>query len=362
MKRLLIINKVQFGYHTDIYKWCEHLRDKYEVSEITLDQGQPKCFLDGVRVSYVPSTGSRLFRAARYILTVLFHLLFFKGIILVCYFPGCEIFKKLLPWKKMVLDIRTLDVSKDDEVRAREDEKIKKACSCYDYVTIISEGLRKKIGVSEDKSSILPLGADIVHTAVKQYNNPINLLYVGTLTNRNIDITIKGFASAYKELSRNVEIHYDIIGDGFDGELDKYRQLVKDLGMGNVITLHGYIQHEKLHEFYEKCNVGVSYVPMTEYYEFQPVTKSFEYILAGLYTIATSTVANKEIINNENGVLIDDSEESFKNAIFKICADGSLFNYDLIKNSLLDYEWKSLVNNQMCNILIKIEEKFKGSL
>ena len=71
---------------------------------------------------------------------------------------------------------------------------------------------------------------------------------------------------------------------------------------------------------------------------------------------------NKEIINNENGVLIDDSEESFKNAIFKICNDGSLFNYDLIKNSLLDYEWKSLVNNQMCNILIKIEEKFKGSL
>jgi len=358
MKNILIVNKVQFGYHTDIYKWCEYLRDKYVVSEITLDMGKPKCELENVNIYYVPSTGSRLFRGIRYVLTVISHLLFFKGIIIVCYFPGCDIFKKLLPWKKMILDIRTLDVSKDDNIRKAEDSKILKASKYFDFVTVISSGLRDKMKMDHDKSAILPLGADVIKTSDKSFVDELNLLYVGTLTNRNIHDTIVGFAKAYKALSTKINLHYDIVGDGFEGELQESKKLVQAIGMEGIITLHGFIQHEELHCFFEKCNIGVSYVPITDYYEYQPVTKTFEYSLAGLYTIGTSTGANKEVINNANGILVNDNCDSFAEGIISIYERKSEIDSKRIRNTLIDYTWKNIVRQTMSDIIEKFSIRY----
>lgn len=42
MNRLLIICKAQFGYHTDVYKWCEHLKDDYDITVLTFNDGREK--------------------------------------------------------------------------------------------------------------------------------------------------------------------------------------------------------------------------------------------------------------------------------------------------------------------------------
>ena len=72
----------------------------------------------------------------------------------------------------------------------------------------------------------------------------------------------------------------------------------------NVCTTHGRIDYYKLKPFFDKCNVGVSYIPIRDYYQYQPPTKTFEYGLSGLVTIATETKSNQEVINNCNGILI----------------------------------------------------------
>lgn len=41
---------------------------------------------------------------------------------------------------------------------------------------------------------------------------------------------------------------------------------------------------------------------MTEYYDSQPPTKTFEYALSGLYVLATKTRENEKVITNDNGV------------------------------------------------------------
>ena len=116
MQKLLIISRQTFGNLVDIYKWCEYLPDDYQIDVVTLD-GKHKSKLDkpNVRVHYVSSKGNRTIRGIRYILVSLFHMLFFKGNIIVEYFNGCSIFKKLLPWKKMILDIRTLSIKKEEK-------------------------------------------------------------------------------------------------------------------------------------------------------------------------------------------------------------------------------------------------------
>lgn len=348
MNRILIISKGQFGYHTDIFKWCEHLRDEYEVHLITFD-GRPKVSMDGIAVHYVSNTGNRTFRGIRYVLTCLWHIMLFKGIIFVCYFKECRTLKWCFPWKKMYLDIRTLNVNTNEEIRKREDTLIKKATQLYDFVTIISEGTRDKLGIPKEKSAILPLGADVVSTSKKSFDT-ISMMYVGTLFNRDIHKTIQGLSIALKK-NNSLKIHYDIIGSSPGNEFEELRQLIKDYNLEEYITLHGYIQHSQLKDYFDKCNVGVSFVPMTEYYEHQPVTKSFEYVLSGLYTIATNTYCNKEILNDNNGFLINDTAEAFADSIEQIALYKSKLNSETIRNSLLEYKWENIVNKFLKQIL-----------
>lgn len=351
MKKILIISKGQFGYHTDVYKWCEYLRDEYEVELITFD-GRAKVTMDGVKVHYVSNTGNRTLRGIRYVLTCLWHILFFKGIIFVCYFKECCILKWCFPNRKMFLDIRTLNVSANEEIRKREDALIQKATKLYNFVTIISEGTRSKIEIPKEKSAILPLGADIVSTSEKSFDT-IRMMYVGTLFNRDIHKTIQGLSLALQKNS-SLKIHYDIIGNSPGNELEELKLLVKKCNLENYVTLHGYIQHSQLKDFFDKCNVGVSFVPKTEYYEFQPATKSFEYILSGLYTIATSTYCNKEIITDKNGILINDTAEAFADSIEKVAQNAPELNSITIRNSLLEYKWENIVNKYLKPILNKI--------
>lgn len=348
MKKLLIISKEQFGYHTDIFKWCEYLRDEYDVKVITFG-GKPKVKLDGIKNHYVPSKGPKSIRGLLFVLTCLWYILSYKGIIMVCYFKGCHIFKKCFPRKKMLLDIRTLSVAGNKKQRLKKDLILKATTDLYDFTTIISDGLRKKLSLDEKKSAILPLGADQVSTFEKKFDS-IRMVYIGTLFNRNIHKTIKGLEIALKS-NKSLNIHYDIIGDSHGNELNELKKLVKEYNLEEYITLHGYIQHSKLKSFFDNCNVGVSFVPITDYYEFQPVTKTFEYVLSGLYTIATGTYCNKEIITEKNGIIIEDTPEAFAESIINIYNKRNSINCKDISKTLMDYLWVNIVKNQMKDIL-----------
>lgn len=357
MENILIVCKKQFGYHTDITKWCEYLKETYNVSVITLlGPGKKRFNMEGIHDYSILGIGPRSVRGTLFMLHCLVRILFFRGPIIICYFNECKYFKMLLPWKKMILDIRTMDVSWDDEKRKREDALIRKTTSIYNYVTAISRGVAERLNVDEKKVAILPLGADIASTERKGYDS-INLLYVGTFTGRKIENTIRGFSKALDTLPSNARIHYYMVGDGFNGELEESRKLVSKLKISDRISLPGYIQHEELKDYFNKCNVGISYVPIKDFYEHQPVTKTFEYALSGLYVLATSTSSNKEVINDKNGLLIDDSIESFAKGIVEIYYKRDEINDDAIRNSMIDYQWKNIVNKQMIPIIKRFYKK-----
>lgn len=346
MKKLLIISRQQFGYLVDIYKWCEYLSDEYQIEVITFG-GKEKIILDksNVKVRYVSYKGNKILRGIRFVCVSLWYILFFRGNIIVEYFSGCSIFKKLLPWKKMILDIRTLSVNQEDKTRIAENNKIKQTCDIYDIITIISEGTRDYISLEKGKSAIIPLGSDIISNTVKNFDT-IRLLYIGTLSGRDIDKTLNGLSIFIKAHSE-VPIHYDIIGDGYYNELNKLMKLIRELSISENVTLHGFMPHSKIKQYLDKCNIGVSFVPITDYYNYQPPTKSYEYILSGLYTIATDTFCNRNIINNKNGILIKDNEIEFANAINYIYNNSKQFNSSIIRETLSDSTWENIVKNNL---------------
>lgn len=348
-QRLLIINKHQLGTLTDVYKWCCYLRDDYDVTLLCFDTGISKVSIDGIHVRYVDYHGSLRARGIRYILHALWHILWFKGKIMVVYFEHCDVFKLIFPFRRMILDIRTLSISPDVRKREKTDRAIISACKRYDTVSVISEGVRKKIGDIGHKINILPLGADCISCVSKNYSS-LKLIYVGTFNGRQLGKTIEGLSLFYKKFP-NANVTYDIIGSGDHNEMETYKQLADSLHLNAVITFHGRIANHLLTPYFDKASIGVSFVPITDYYNDQPPTKTFEYALSGLYTIATATEANREVITSDNGILIEDTPEDFACALETIYEKKEILNEVNIRKTLNAYQWENIVNKYLKAIL-----------
>jgi len=335
---------------------CSYLRDKYDISFLCFDTGKKKIELDGIKIIYVPYRGSYFMRGIKFLLCSVFRLIFFRGLIFVVYFSGAIWLKKFLPWRKMVLDIRTMGVSPDSLQNIKFDSELKNTALLYNHITVISEGVRDKLRLPFNKTTILPLGANPVSDKKKGFNT-LNLFYVGTLSNRNIEKTIYGLNKFVKQ-NNNVEITFDIVGDGSNNEKDTLQKLSENLDLCNIVKIHGMIPNTELKPFFEKCNIGVSFVPLRDCYEYQPVTKTFEYAMSGLFTIATATYENKKVINDRNGIIIKDSSDDFCRAIEYIMNNRDRISTLDISDTLVNYKWSVIVNNILYPILTRLEKKW----
>lgn len=349
-KKLLIINKESFGSLTDSYKWCEYLRDEYDVSFLCFENSSGSNLkMDGVKFSLVSNFGPRIVRGIRFILRAWLKALFFRGPIIVVYFPGCVILKKLLPFKKMQVDIRTLAVWGTQKDRDFYDAHIRQACKIYDVASVISKGVANRIGNVGKTLHILPLGSDPISLVKKNYD-PLRLFYVGCFEGRNITQTLQGF-KIFVDKHPNVNIKYNLVGGSFDNEFKKCQRFISKNKLENKIILHGNKPHNQLKHFMDQSNVGVSYVPITPYYDFQPVTKTFEYALSGLYVIATATQENRKVINSNNGVLIKDTPNDFCKALEYVYYNRNNINENMIRQSLSEHTWENIVNNKLRKFL-----------
>lgn len=352
-QNLLIINKAQFGHLTDAIKWCEYLKDYYNITFLCFDSLNERTEIPGVKVKYINYSGSYKTRGYRFVIAALWHILFFNGKILVEYFEKCKILKQLMPWKRMLLDVRTIAVWGDKAERDRYDNAISQTCRFYDHITVISTGVKERLGLSTNNNvSILPLGSDCISSVKKEYNN-LRLLYVGTFNGRNIDKTVKGFF-LFKSKRPESNMKYDIIGYGKPDEVEKIKSAIKKYDLEDSIAFHGSVKHDMLSPYFDTCNIGVSFIPITDFYNVQPPTKTFEYALSGLYSIATATDENKKIITQTNGILITDSSEDFARALEYVEQNKKTFDCDKIKCSLMEYSWKAIVTTKLLPILNKI--------
>lgn len=352
-RKLLIIDKHQFGSLTDTYKWCQYLAGKYDVT-IVCFKASVNQFFSGIRLLECPLLKSRILRGLYFVFRAIWRILWHRGPILVVYFPGCTVFKRVFRHRKMLLDIRTLSIAKSDDVRKMQNRRLQDACMHYDGLSVISQGVADAIGIKDKSVDVLPLGSDVISVKQKSYVSKLSLLYVGTFDGRNMHQVIEGIA-LFHSRNPNVDFSFDVVGDGHGTELYDLRNLVRKYELDEYVKLHGRIPITQLQPFFDACNVGVSYVPITEYYDNQPPTKTFEYVLSGLYTIATATLANKQIINHDNGLLILDTPDSFAQSLETVLLCRETFDEKKIRASLQDYTWDKIVANILVPILNKFE-------
>lgn len=348
MKKLIIIiiNQAQFGYNNATYYYCKYLNDAFAIVYICWDYGRPKIEMDGVRVIYVSRKGNMAVRTLRFLHTALGQTNDNQAIVFIKYFKGVSLALWLLrPRQRFVLDIRTGAVHKSPMVRRFHDARLKFETRFFRHVTVISQSLAEKLGLGR-KAHILPLGADVISPSNKTFDS-LHLLYVGTLFNRNMDVTIHGFKLFYDAFKDQVPVSYTIIGDGWNNQAQDLRELVSQYGLSDVVNVTGRIPHTELEPYFDACNIGVSYVPLTDYYDCQPVTKTFEYLLSGMPVLATDTSENRLVIQPENGVLVEDTAEDFYVGLKAVLEKRHLFDSAQIRREAMRYTWEDIVQKNL---------------
>ena len=341
MKKILIINQEQFGYHSDTYYYCKYLARHFDIAYICWDYKMPRLDLDGSRVIYVTRKGNLFRRNLRFITAVLSEIRNLYDFHFIKYFRGASLIRLFSGKRNIIIDIRSGATNTNPLTRMVRDICMRIETACFPYVSAISESLKKRLKLPA-KTIILPLGADIFSKTRKTFSS-LDLLYVGTLYSRNIEQTLHGFAKFFQEYGKQLSMRYTIIGTGYFNEENELKNLAEKLGISHKVTLTGYIEQRALSPYFDSHNLGVSYIPITPYYDAQPPTKNFEYLLSGMPVIATSTYENRASINSTNGLLIQDTPDGFYKGLVRFMEIRQQFDSDRIRDSAADFTWDKIV-------------------
>ena len=344
---ILIIAQGQYGYNAGCYHYTKHLTSSgHNVVFLCNDYHLEKVEVPNVEVVYVdePNSIKWRFKFSKLIKPILRE--YKIDVVLYEYYKCCFLNAHLFGKTPAIMDVRSGDVAKNELKRAFFNWLIKFESFFFSHTITLSESLAKKLKFKDGSYDIVTLGADIFEDAPKQYDD-INLLYVGTLKQRDIHKTIQGLVKFMKERPQ-AKCHYDIIGFGTPEEESYIGDLIKKHNLGGIVEFHGRINYEFLKPYFKRANVGVAFVPMTPYYDCQPSTKIYEYVLSGLYCIATNTYENKLAVDFRNGILCDDNADSFAKALIEYHdSDRSKLNSDEIRNSMKKYMWSNVVSGQL---------------
>jgi glycosyltransferase involved in cell wall biosynthesis len=173
---------------------------------------------------------------------------------------------------------------------------------------------------------------------------------VGRFNNRDIDKTIAG-TRLFINNNPGIDLSYTIVGDDGPGIMNNLKKTIEKFKLEPVVCLAGRIPHGKLDNLYSNANAGISFIPITGYFDKQPPSKTYEYLSAGIPVIATNTSENRRIINDSNGVLITDTPEDFEAALLQLWEKRDHWNSDTIKSTVSEYSWENIVSNNLKQLL-----------
>lgn len=264
------------------------------------------------------------------------------------------IYPFFLPKAKLVLVPYTTTVCKNGIKRRFWDVWNWLVSRPYRIVLVATEKMIDMMRLTQKKCYVVRWGMNPLSSEMKHFAK-IDLLYIGTLSNRRIHETITGLKQFLNSNPGAVE-SYSIIGSGSEKEVQMLLDAIDQSELDDLVTYYGYLHDNDIRSFFDRCNVGVAYVPITEYYNDVIVTKAIEYLISGMAVIATETNENRKMLKSEAGVLIQDSPESFAEGMASLFHKLGSFQSELIKD--LSKEWTMEYNAR--EVLVPILKEIAG--
>jgi glycosyltransferase involved in cell wall biosynthesis len=233
-----------------------------------------------------------------------------------------------------------------------------------DKIIVQSQELKNKlVGIRKNKKAIVvPVGfnKNIFHGLTDEEKkrirksigikaNEIILVYCGKISKiRNLTNMVESFYLVQKEKKN---IRFLMIGDG--DAIDEIKEFALNKKIFGKLIITGEIPYRSVKNYLAIADIGISYIPINENFNYNPPLKTFEYLACELPTIATKTVSNQIIIrNNINGILVDDNPTIIAKSILNLLNDKE--RQKLLKinsrRSILEYDFENVTRNTLIPI------------
>jgi glycosyltransferase involved in cell wall biosynthesis len=144
---------------------------------------------------------------------------------------------------------------------------------------------------------------DIAQGAVERGEGPLRLIYVGSVQHdRGRDVMLEAMAM----LSQGPKIaHLTIVGAS-EEQLTYCRHYVEQAGIEDSVTVIGRVPGSEIPKFFAESDAGICIWEDRPWYRFNPPTKLFEYLVAGLPVLASDIRTHTEYIHDgANGVIFE---------------------------------------------------------
>jgi hypothetical protein len=353
-KNIIIISPGQFGSHNGTYQYCILLSKEYHVTYFGYNENKALMnHIKNVNIIHLERRGNSSLSKFYFLKCLRQHIKSnYYDYKMINYFLGCSVLNLFIK-NKIFVDIRSGYIYKNSLKRFIYNSILLFEVSTFKNITVISKNLANHLSLPK-RAHHIPLGSPIFPDWEKKYDS-FKILYVGTFHQRNLDEAIRGFFKFYIEFKDLVQMEMNIIGRGDFSDVQKVKDTISELKMNHIINFLGSICYPELTKHFEYNNIGLSYVPMSKYFNFQPPTKTFEYLSSGMVTIATSTAENMIVINQSNGVLILDNEESLFNGLKFLYQNRNKYNSSDIQTTSRQFSWNNIVYNILIPYLNNID-------
>jgi glycosyltransferase involved in cell wall biosynthesis len=145
---------------------------------------------------------------------------------------------------------------------------------------------------------------------------PLELIYVGTVSKaRGRDVMLE----ALKCANRNGTIaRLTMVGASAD-EVDYCCGYARDLGIADAVRIHGRVDGAAIPAFLKTADVGLCLWEDQPWWRFNPPTKLFEYLAAGLPVLASDICTHTQYVSDwHNGLIFKYDSQSLARAIRKL--------------------------------------------
>lgn len=202
-------------------------------------------------------------------------------------------------------------------------------------------------GCSPDRVKLIYMGVDEKFRGValarqRLADEPLELIYTGTVQKaRGRDVMLEGIAMAAKS---GVPVRLTMVGASPE-ELKYCNAYAQELGIAENIAMHGRVPGHNIPEFIAQADVGICIWENQPWWRFNPPTKLFEYLVAGLPVLASNICTHTQYLQNwHNGIIFEYDSTSFAEAVKALWLKREAIagmKQQTFENSEL-YRWKNI--------------------
>lgn len=181
-------------------------------------------------------------------------------------------------------------------------------------------------------------------------NQTVHLMYLGTVSKvRGRDVMLEAMSILAK---KNVGVHLTIVGANQE-QLDYCKERILELQIVGMVTVLGRVPGNRIPDYLIQADFGICLWEQNIWNEFNPPTKLFEYLVAGVPVLASNIRTHTRYVQDwKNGLIFDYDAHSLARVIIEL---------DKNKNNIYTFKKHAAESGQRF-LWSKLEPTFLASI